>query len=49
MTNITVLGGSGFIGSRLVTVLRQQGHQVHTPSRREVDFFQPKQADVMAV
>ena len=49
MTNITVLGGSGFIGSRLVKVLRQQGHQVHTPSRREVDFFQPKQADVMTV
>ena len=32
----TVFGGTGFIGHRLVSYLRQQGHDVHTPLRDEI-------------
>ena len=39
--NILLLGGSGFIGSRLARRLRETGHQVRTPSRRELDLLNP--------
>ncbi|UOP04140.2 NAD-dependent epimerase/dehydratase family protein [Conchiformibius kuhniae] len=45
---ITVLGGTGFIGARLVRVLRERGHKVRTPSRREVDFLRPDTAAAMS-
>ena len=37
--NILLLGGSGFIGSRLARRLREAGHQGRTPSRRELDLL----------
>ena len=40
--NILLLGGSGFIGSRLARRLREAGHQVRTPSRRELDLLNPE-------
>ncbi|MFC2415616.1 NAD-dependent epimerase/dehydratase family protein, partial [Neisseria elongata] len=40
--NILLLGGSGFIGSRLARRLREAGHQVRTPSRLELDLLNPE-------
>lgn len=37
--NILVLGGSGFVGQRVVQGLREYGHQVSTPSHRELDLL----------
>ena len=39
--NIIIFGGSGFIGSRTVQILKAQGHQVFTPDRRAFDFLHP--------
>lgn len=39
--NIIIFGGSGFIGSRTVQILKEQGHQVFTPDRRAFDFLHP--------
>ena len=39
--NIIIFGGSGFIGSRTVQILKEQGHQVCTPDRRAFDFLHP--------
>lgn len=45
--NILLLGGSGFIGSRLARRLREAGHQVRTPSRRELDLLNPEASAAM--
>ena len=39
--NILLLGGSGFIGRHLAACLRACGHQVQTPSHRELDLLAP--------
>lgn len=39
--NIIIFGGNGFIGSRIVQILKEQGHQVFTPDRRAFDFLHP--------
>lgn len=39
MTAFTVLGASGYIGSRLVAHLRGQGHVVWAPARGDADIF----------
>ena len=39
--NIIIFGGSGFIGSRTVQILKEQGHQVCMPDRRAFDFLHP--------
>ncbi len=39
--NVLVFGGSGFIGRRVVRILREHGHQVRTPSHRELDYLKP--------
>lgn len=39
MTAFTVLGASGYIGSRLVAHLRGQGHAVRAPARGDADIF----------
>ena len=36
-----IFGGGGFIGSRTVQILKEQGHQVCTPDRRAFDFLHP--------
>lgn len=41
--NIIIFGGSGFIGSRTVQILKEQGHQVCTPDRRAFDFLHPNE------
>ena len=41
--NIIIFGGSGFIGSRTVLILKEQGHQVCTPDRRAFDFLHPNE------
>src|SRR5690349_9863815 len=35
MSHFTILGGQGFIGSRLTSWLRQRGHEVFVPRRDE--------------
>ena len=47
--NILLLGGSGFIGSRLARRLREAGHQVRTPSRRELDLLNPEASSAMSL
>ena len=37
--NILILGGSGFIGSRVAKILRERGHNVTTPSHAELDLM----------
>jgi nucleoside-diphosphate-sugar epimerase len=39
MTGFTVLGASGYIGSRLVAYLRGQGHSVRAPARGDAEVF----------
>ncbi len=42
--NILLFGASGFIGRRTAQLLRQQGHRVHTPSRRGFDYLRPDES-----
>ena len=37
--NILILGGSGFIGSRVAKILRERQHNVTTPSHAELDLM----------
>ena len=37
--NILILGGSGFIGSRVAKILRERQHDVTTPSHAELDLM----------
>ena len=37
--NILILGGSGFIGSRVAKILRERQHSVTTPSHAELDLM----------
>ncbi len=39
MSKFTVLGGTGYIGSRLVAYLQAQGHEVWAPRRGDPDVF----------
>lgn len=39
MSRILVTGGSGFVGSHVAAHLRLLGHEVRTPSRRELDLL----------
>jgi nucleoside-diphosphate-sugar epimerase len=39
MSLYTILGASGFVGSRLVASLRADGHEVYAPARGEPDVF----------
>lgn len=39
MLRYTVIGASGFVGSRLVAHLRQGGHEVHAPRRNDADWL----------
>lgn len=39
MTRILITGGSGFVGRQAVQILRAQGHDVHAPSRAEMDVL----------
>lgn len=47
--NILLLGGSGFIGSRVAASLRERGHVVTTPSHRDLDFFHLNEQAVKAL
>ncbi len=37
--NILLLGGNGFIGSRVAKLLRERGHAVATPARQQIDLL----------
>jgi nucleoside-diphosphate-sugar epimerase len=39
MAHYTVIGASGFVGSRLVAVLRADGHEVYAPQRGDAGLF----------
>ena len=39
MTQFTVIGASGFLGSRLVTALTASGHEVYAPTRDDPALF----------
>lgn len=39
MTKYTVLGGSGFVGSEVVTKLRTLGHEVFAPERGDIGIY----------
>lgn len=39
MHGYTVIGASGFVGTRLVTALQQAGHHVYAPRRGDPDLF----------
>ncbi len=41
---ILIFGGSGFVGRHLAACLRQRGHEVTIPSRRDVDWMRPDAA-----
>ena len=43
----TVLGGSGFIGSRLAAYLRGQGHRCEVPARGDATVFSPPLGHVL--
>jgi nucleoside-diphosphate-sugar epimerase len=43
----TILGSTGFIGGKLATALRQQGHEVYTPARGEPEIFRRDLGDVI--
>lgn len=38
--HFTVLGAGGFVGARLVAILRQQGHRVHAPARDDASWLE---------
>ena len=39
--NIVLLGGSGFVGSKVAKILRNKGHNVATPTHQELDLLNP--------
>ncbi|MBR3425014.1 MAG: sugar nucleotide-binding protein [Neisseriaceae bacterium] len=44
--NIVLLGGSGFVGSRIAKILRNKGHNVTTPNRQELDLLNPNRQNI---
>lgn len=44
--NIVLLGGSGFVGSRVAEILRNKGHIVTTPTRKELDLLNPNRQNI---
>ena len=44
--NIVLLGGSGFVGSLIVKILRNKGHNVTTPNRQELDLLNPNRQNI---
>ena len=44
--NIVLLGGSGFVGSRVAEILRNKGHIVITPTRKELDLLNPNRQNI---
>ena len=44
--NIVLLGGSGFVGSRVAEILRNKGHIVATPTRKELDLLNPNRQNI---
>jgi nucleoside-diphosphate-sugar epimerase len=43
----TILGSTGFIGGRLATALRRQGHEVYAPARGDPEVFRRDLGDVI--
>ena len=44
--NSVLLGGSGFVGSRVAEILRNKGHNVTTPNRQELDLLNPNRHNI---
>ena len=47
--NILLFGGSGFIGKKVFTLLKNENHNVITLSNREIDFTKPNELDVAKI
>ena len=47
--NILLFGGSGFIGKKVFTLLKNENHNVITLSNREIDFTKPNELDVVKI
>ncbi len=47
--NVLVIGGSGMLGSDLVSHLTERGHNVSAPSSRELDITNPESVAVVAL
>lgn len=44
--NILIFGSSGFIGKKVVDLLKSQNHTLITPSSRDIDFTKPSELDL---
>ena len=44
--NIVLLGGSGFVGSKVAKILRNKGHNVATPTHQELDLLNPNRQNI---
>jgi uncharacterized protein YbjT (DUF2867 family) len=46
MERILVVGGTGLLGSRIVQLLREQGHDVSAPTHSELDLTNPASINI---
>lgn len=47
--NILIFGSSGFIGKKVVDLLKSQNHTLITPSSRDIDFTKPSELDLAKI
>lgn len=47
--NILIFGSSGFIGKKVVDLLKSQNHTLITPTSRDIDFTKPNELDLAKI